>query len=171
MPESLQRASSRTMKRVRIALFALLGLSGLARAQELIAELDLKFVRETRQVVALMCLDDDCVPSAYGYVFEARVKRRIFGAAPEGRFTVLYGHHALPTKNFAGVVARVNKLEKKVEGAAAQSQRLVQGRDHRGRCRAARSDLRRGVQVPHARDPQPVALRLQPTVDSARQTV
>lgn len=112
------------MKNVRLACLSWLALSGVTRGEELIAIVDLKYLKETEQVVATMCIGEECFPWAHGYLFEARVRKVINGDLPEGanqaKFLVLYGHHAMRTADVRGVVAKLRKLTDGIDGAQYQ---------------------------------------------------
>jgi ketosteroid isomerase-like protein len=103
----------------------------LAQESELVAVVDLKYLKETEQVVAIMCygdLPEDCHPWAHGYLFEARVRKVINGQAPKGKFLVIYGHHAMKKENLRGVVGRFSKLTDGTDGAEYQiAARAVEG--------------------------------------------
>jgi len=103
----------------------------LAQEGELVAEVDLKYLKETEQVVAILCYGDhpdDCHPWAHGYLYEARVRKVISGQAPKGKFLVIYGRHALKKQNLRGVVGRFSKLTDGTDGAEYQiAARAVEG--------------------------------------------
>lgn len=92
----------------------------LAQEDELVAIVDLRFLKETEQVVAVMCFDDDCGPSAYGYLYEATVRKVVNGHAPRNKFLVIYGRHAMRKNNVRGLAARFNKLTDNPDGAEYQ---------------------------------------------------
>jgi len=112
----------------RVCLFGLICLlaSNACPAEEapLVAEVDLKFIRETKQVTAVLCLDMDddevCGPYANGYLWEARLRRTISGTSPGKKFLVLYGQHALKQKSLARVVGKFSKLTDDEDGAQYQ---------------------------------------------------
>ena len=117
---------------VVMALVASLASSvSLAEEDELVAVVDLKYLKETEQVVAILCYSDlpeDCHPWAHGYLFEARVRKVISGQAPKGKFLVIYGRHALKKQNLRGVAGRFSKLTDGTDGAEYQIvSRAVQG--------------------------------------------
>ena len=98
--------------------FVLLLFSPLAYSQDLVAILDLKFVKETKDAAAWMCYgenDNDCHPWAYFYVFDAKVKKVISGNLTEKKIRVLFGRHALKQGRHKNVIATLSKLEKNSE--------------------------------------------------------
>ncbi len=85
-----------------------------AGAEEIVAIVDLKFIEETEDTAAVLCLgdeDDDCFPWAVYYIFEARIDKVISGNLPDKRFRVLFGRHALKKKNFRNVIALFEERE------------------------------------------------------------
>lgn len=89
-------------------------LVGTATAEDFVAIVDLKFLKETDQVAAVLCLgmtDDDCFPWAHHYLWEAKVRKVIRGTNTEKRFLVLHGRHALKKKDLRGVIALMKPLE------------------------------------------------------------
>jgi len=97
-----------------ILLVVLLALP--ARAEEFVAIVDLKFIKDTGDTAAVLCLGDDderCEVYATLYLFDAKVRKVLSGDAPQGRFRVLFGHHALPAKDMRGVIAVLRKIEGK----------------------------------------------------------
>ena len=104
-------------------LLSLASSACLAQAQELVAVVDLKFVKETDQVVAWMCYgdtDEDCGPWAHGYLFEARVRKVLSGDWPKKKFLVIYGRHAMRKDNLRAVTGRFSKLTDGTDGAEYQ---------------------------------------------------
>ncbi|MGN0921732.1 MAG: hypothetical protein ACI4NJ_08445 [Cellvibrio sp.] len=99
------------MKKI-IAILAVL-FSSCCHSEELIAKLDLKFIKDTGKTAGVMCYGDneaDCHTWATFYLYEAKVKKVVSGSLPENKFTVIYGRHALRKNNHKGVVVRLNKL-------------------------------------------------------------
>ena len=95
-------------------LFALLASAANVLAEDLVAVVDLNFLRETDKTAAVLCLgesDDDCAVWATHYLWEARVRMVISGAEHDARFLVLHGRHALKKQNMKGVVAIMRRLE------------------------------------------------------------
>jgi ketosteroid isomerase-like protein len=123
---------------MRLAFFPVVWLLGasaaLAADDPLVAVVDLKFLKETEQVTAIMCYglaedgEGDCHPWAYGYLWEARLRRTISGKPAGKTFLVLYGRHALPNKDLRGVVGKFSRLEGGTDGAQYQMVRAVEGK-------------------------------------------
>jgi hypothetical protein len=85
-------------------------------AEEVVAVVDLKFLKETDQTAAVLCLgesdeDEDCVVWAHHYLWEARIRKVIAGAVTEKRFLVLFGRHALMKKDIRNIVVLMKRLE------------------------------------------------------------
>ncbi len=77
-----------------------------------VAIVDLRFIEDTGEVAAVLCFDDDqCGTWATYYLFEAKVRKEIFGSLPETEFLVLFGRHALKQGNLKKVIARFELLE------------------------------------------------------------
>jgi len=112
------------MGRSLIACLLALGSSAcLAQTDDLVAVVDLQYLKETGQVTAIMCYGDspeDCDPWAHGYLFEARVRKVIHGQAPKKKFLVLYGRHAMRKQDLRGVTGRFSKLVDGTDGAEYQ---------------------------------------------------
>jgi hypothetical protein len=82
--------------------------------EELIATVDLKFLRGTDEPAAFVCFDEEesnCVVWATHYLWRATVRKVISGTETEKHFLVLYGHHALLTKNLRGITAVLKRLK------------------------------------------------------------
>jgi hypothetical protein len=95
-------------------LMVLLGSTADAFADEIVAVVDLKFLKETDKTAAVLCLgdsEDDCVVWATHYLWEARVRRVISGTERDAKVLVLYGRHALPKDPLRNAVVVMNKLE------------------------------------------------------------
>ena len=89
-----------------------------ASAADLVALVDLEFLRETDKTAAVMCFGDseeDCGVWATFYLYKAKIRKIITGTEPRKTVLVLYGHHALLKKDFRGVLASMIKLESKDE--------------------------------------------------------
>jgi hypothetical protein len=83
-------------------------------AEEVVAVVDLKFLKETDQTAAVLCLgetDEDCVVWARHYLWEARIRKVLAGAVPEKRLLVLFGRHALLKKDVRNIVVLMTRLE------------------------------------------------------------
>lgn len=116
------------MKKI-IAIVAVL-FSSFCHSEELIAKLDLKFIKDTGKTAGVMCYGDneeDCYTWSTFYLYEAKVKRIVSGNLPENKFTVIYGRHALRKNDHKGVVVRLNKL---LTDADAQYQISEFGKNH-----------------------------------------
>ncbi len=106
-----------------LVLAVLLAGSGVAGAADIVAKLDLRFLKETDQVVSVMCFgeaEEDCTPWAHGYLFEARVRKVLHGELREKKFLVIYGHHAMYKRDIAGVIGIMSKLTDGLDGAEYQ---------------------------------------------------
>ena len=91
------------------------------QVDEFVAVVDLKFLKETEQVTSVLCIGDDhCGPWSHGYLFEARVKRVVYGEPTKKKFLVIYGRHAMPQADQRGVVGRFSKLIDGTDGADYQ---------------------------------------------------
>lgn len=114
------------MKKV-MAIFTVL-FSNYCLAEELIAKLDLKFIKDTEKTASVLCYGDeeDCHAWSTFYLYEAKVKKVLSGSLPENKFTVIYGVHALRKKNIDNVIVRLNKLP---AGGDAQYQILEIGQE------------------------------------------
>ena len=102
----------------KLFAFLLLLFSPLTYSQDLVAILDLEFVKETNDAAAWMCYgenDNDCHPWAYLYVFDAKVKKVISGDLTEKKIRVLFGRHALKQGRHKNVIATLSKLDKNSE--------------------------------------------------------
>jgi len=95
-----------------IVIFAVL-FSNFCLSEELIAELDLKFIKDTGKTADVLCYGDtevDCHAWSTFYLYEAKVKKVLSGNLPASELTVIYGRHALLKKNHSSVIVRLNKL-------------------------------------------------------------
>lgn len=99
------------MKKI-IVIFAAL-FSNYCLAEEIIAKLDLKFIKDTGKTAGVLCYGDneeDCHEWSTFYLYEAKVKKILSGNLPVNKFTVIYGRHALRKNNHSSVIVRLNKL-------------------------------------------------------------
>lgn len=99
------------MKKI-IVIFAVL-FSNYCLSEELIAKLDLKFIKDTGKTAGVLCYgdnEDDCHEWSTFYLYEAKVKKVLSGNLPIKKFTVIYGRHALRKNNHSNVIVRLNKL-------------------------------------------------------------
>jgi hypothetical protein len=93
----------------------------LAQPQELVAVVDLKFLKATELVVVVTCLvEDECYPTAYGNLFEAQLRKKISGEWPKKKFLVIYGAYARKGEILRGVTGRFSALTDGIEGAKYQ---------------------------------------------------
>ena len=84
-----------------------------AADDQIIAVIDLKFIRDTGEAAALMCFgdeDSDCTVWATHHLWEARVREVLAGVETKRKFNVLYGLHALSTRSKRRVTAVLQKL-------------------------------------------------------------
>lgn len=87
--------------------------SNCCSAEELIAKLDLKFIKDTGKTATVLCYDDnekDCHEWSTFYLYEAKVKKVLSGNLPSSKFSVIYGAHAMLANNHRNVVVSLNKL-------------------------------------------------------------
>jgi ketosteroid isomerase-like protein len=95
----------------------------LAQTEELVAVVDLKFLKTTEQVVVITCWghgDDECYPSAYGSLYEAQLRRVISGEWPKRKFLVIYGGGGRKGEILRGVIGKFSALTDGTEGAKYQ---------------------------------------------------
>jgi len=95
-----------------IVIFAVL-FSNYCLAEEVIAKVDLKFIKDTEKTAGVLCIGDneeDCHEWSTFYLYEAKVKKVLSGNLVENRFTVIYGRHALRKNNHSSVIVRLIKL-------------------------------------------------------------
>lgn len=108
------------MKKLRVASVAMIAfaLHATASAADLVALVDLEFIRTTDQAAAVMCFGDreeDCGVWATFYLYKAKIRKIISGTESRKTVLVLYGRHALSKKDFRGVLASMVKIEAKDE--------------------------------------------------------
>lgn len=99
------------MRRLLFYLFIIV--PSVAGASEIVAVLDLKFVKETESVAAWMCYgehEEDCHPWAYFYVFDATVQEVVTGNLTHKKIKVLFGRHALKKGRHKNIVASLSRL-------------------------------------------------------------
>ena len=104
------------MRTTLIGALLLLGISPcFAEAEEeLVALVDLKFLRETEETAAVMCLgeeESDCGVWATHYLWRVTVRRVYSGAEVERNFLVLYGRHALRKKDIRELTVVLRRLK------------------------------------------------------------
>jgi hypothetical protein len=108
----------------RVIIFFVLLFPKFCFAEEIIASLDLKFVKDTGKTAGVLCFsegENDCAQWATFYLYKAKVKKVLDGELAERNFTVIYGRHALRKNDHRNVVVRLQKLD---EGAEAKYQIL-----------------------------------------------
>lgn len=106
----------------RIIFIIVLLYSFAASAEEIIAVVDLKFVRDTGEVASTLCFDNgseeqNCGTWATFYLFDARVKKVVSGELKARRFHVWLGIHALKKGNIKNMVAKLRPLPPEHEAA------------------------------------------------------
>jgi hypothetical protein len=122
--QSTGKRNVRVIAMIRVIIFFVLMLSKLCFAEEIVASLDLKFVKDTGTRAGILCYgegENDCHNWSTFYLYEAKVKKVLSGELVESHFTVIYGRHALRKNNHRNIVVRLKKL---AEGAEAQYQIL-----------------------------------------------
>ena len=97
-----------------LILFVLL-LSPSAFSEEVIAVVDLKFLKDTGETASTLCYEEEgqssnCTTWATFYLFEARVKKVVHGEPIGRKFLVWFGRHALMEGNIRNVVAKLKPL-------------------------------------------------------------
>ena len=106
---------------IRIIFIFPLVLSFNLHAEELVAVVNLKFIKDTNKTASEMCYIDgeqtDCHRWSTYYLFEARVKKVLSGKLSSKKIKVIYGRHALLEKDFRNVPVT---LEKTLEYDGAQ---------------------------------------------------
>jgi hypothetical protein len=92
-----------------------------AEQADLLAVVDLIFVRESDQTALNKCSGDEksaCDVWATYYLWEARVRRVLAGVETEKRFMVLFGRHSLVKRNRRRVTVAMKRLEPGSESGA-----------------------------------------------------
>lgn len=106
---------------------SLFAVYGNAWSADLVAVVDLEFIRPTDQTAAVLCMGDkesDCVVWATHNLYRAKIKKVVVGEKPRKTPLVLFGKHALKEKDFRNVTVTMDKLETKTE---ADPQYVVRG--------------------------------------------
>jgi hypothetical protein len=83
-------------------------------AEDIVAILDMKFVKDTKETATLLCFGDneeDCAQWATFYLYDAKVKKVLSGELPSKKIKVIYGRHALMPKNFKNVAVVMTPLQ------------------------------------------------------------
>ncbi|RYF99091.1 MAG: hypothetical protein EOO07_37225 [Chitinophagaceae bacterium] len=107
---------------IKAISFLVFTFSNFCFSDEIIASLDLKFVKDTGETAGVICYsedDADCHEWSTFYLYEAKVKKVFSGELAEKHFTVIYGHHALLKNNHRNVIVSLKKL---TDGADARYQ-------------------------------------------------
>jgi hypothetical protein len=104
------------MRATLIGALLLLGISPCFAEpeEELVAVVDLKFLRETDETAAVLCLgeeESDCGVWATHYLWRATVRKVYAGAEVERHFLVLYGRHALRKKDIREMTVVMKRLK------------------------------------------------------------
>jgi len=105
-----------------------------AFSNDVVAILNLKFIKDTDQTATTLCYDNEgenCHRWASFYLYEAKVKQVLSGELVTKKFKVIYGRHALKKKNLKRVVASLKKLE---ESANADYQIIEMGNELKMYC-------------------------------------
>ena len=106
----------------RYLFFLLFLLSTKAYAEDMVAVVNLKFIKNTGSTASVICYGEnstDCSSWASYYLYEAKVKKVLSGKFPSKKIKVIYGRHALLEKNFKNWVVSldsVNEREKEETG-------------------------------------------------------
>jgi hypothetical protein len=96
------------------ALFALAAWPAYAAQEEVIAIVDLKFIRDTGKPAGYLCFGDqesDCSVHATYYLWQATVRKILRGEESQKRFLVLYGRHALVRKDLRRQTVVLKRLD------------------------------------------------------------
>lgn len=100
---------------IRSLIWVVLLLSPSAFADEVVAVVDLKFLKDTGEPASTLCFEDDgqndsCATWSTFYLFEARVKKVVHGEPVSRKFQVWFGRHALKKGNIRNAVAKLKPL-------------------------------------------------------------
>lgn len=100
---------------IRTILFIFLLLPVTALAEDVIAVVDLKFLKDTGEASSTLCFEEvneekDCATWATFYLFEARVKKVVSGELSSRKFRAWFGVHALKKGNIKNMVAKLKPL-------------------------------------------------------------
>lgn len=152
---SLGRKKS-AMKKLWMASTAAvaLALHSTVSAADLVALVDLEFIRKTDKTAAVMCFgdtEDSCGVWATFYLYKARIRRVISGTELRKTVLVLYGRHSLLEKDFRGVHASMIKLEENDE-KEPQYQITSWGAKRELVCFPRREDDEEGLEVRDGED-------------------
>lgn len=96
-------------------MLLLLGTAARAQdAQELVAIVDLKFIKATDRAASVMCFgekEEDCGVWATHNLYKATIRKIISGSESRKTLLVLFGRHALAEMDLRRVIARMRPLE------------------------------------------------------------
>ena len=100
---------------IRAILLVVLLLPFTAVAEEVVAVVDLKFLKDTSEASSTLCFEEvnegnDCATWATFYLFEARVKKVVSGKLSGRKFRVWFGVHALKKGDIKNMVAKLRPL-------------------------------------------------------------
>jgi hypothetical protein len=104
---------SRALRMACVTL-ALVSFAGAARAVDLVAVVDLEFIRATDEPASILCIqstEETCGAWSHFYVYRARVRRVVSGVEPRKTLIVKFGRHALKKIDFRGIPVTMNKLK------------------------------------------------------------
>lgn len=104
-----------------MAVAVLLLASTAARAQDLVAIVDLKFIKDTDLPAMIMCFGDkeeDCGVWATHNLYKATVRKVISGSESRKTVLVLFGRHALKNIDLPRTIATMRRLEPNHESGA-----------------------------------------------------
>jgi hypothetical protein len=112
--------------------FTLLSFRNVAWAGDLVAIVDLEFIRATDQPAVIMCYgdeDENCGVWATLNLYRARIHKVIEGTESRESMLVMFGRHALGHEDLPAIIATMNKLE--VKEAADPEYQIVSWGDKR----------------------------------------
>jgi hypothetical protein len=100
------------------ALSALVAARSHAADVDLVATVDLKFIRATDETASVMCSgdkEDNCAVWATLNIYQARIRKLHFGTESRKTVLVYFGKHALKEMDFRRLTVTMSKLESKSE--------------------------------------------------------
>jgi hypothetical protein len=116
----------------RAILIGLLSLLPVARAAEpppeLIAVVDLRYIKKTNIVATTVCYGEECFPWSDHYLWEAKIRKVLKGTRPKGRVLVLHGRHALLKRDLKDLVVALEPIDPKNNLGASYKVTQVAGR-------------------------------------------
>lgn len=100
---------------IRSLICVVLLLSTSAFAEEVVAVVDLKFLKDTGETASTLCFEGQtenvsCSTWATFYLFEAQVKKVVHGNLLSRNFHVWFGAHALKEGNIRNAVVKLKPL-------------------------------------------------------------